>query len=249
MNAVVTNFPPVLELRLGDAGYPPAIGKFYGVKTPALSLMGNTDLLCMPGVGFCGSRKASPKGIETAVDCAEQAVESGFVVISGNAAGVDFAAHHAALQAGGTTILVLPEGIDHFRIRRELRLVWDWGRALVVSQFGSAERWQAYRAMSRNEVIIALSAAMVVIEAGTSGGTWAAGISTLKAKKPLFVAVYEHTSEAAEGNSLLIEQGGIRLARSRATGRANFEKIRVATEQATASPVGAGSRDQQLSLL
>lgn len=249
MNAVATNFPPVLELRPGDAGYPPAIAKFYGVKAPTLSLMGNTDLLYMPGVGFCGSRKASPKGIETAVDCAEQAAESGFVAISGNAAGVDFAAHHAALQAGGTTILVLPEGISHFRIRRELRPVWNWGRTLVLSQFGSAERWQAYRAMSRNEVIIALCAAMVVIEAGASGGTWAAGISTIKAKKPLFVAIYEHASEAAEGNSLLIEQGGMRLARSRTTGRANFEKVRVAMERAAELPVGTGGCDRQLSFL
>src|SRR3954454_13625604 len=127
--------PPIQELRPDDAGYPKSVTAALGSKAPTLFLMGNADLVDVPGLGFCGSRKASDKGLETTADCADQAARTGFIVVSGNAAGVDFAAHHAALQAGGSTILVLQKGIDHFRIRRDLRSVWDWNRVLVVSQF------------------------------------------------------------------------------------------------------------------
>lgn len=147
--------PSVELLEPNRPVYPPGMSR--GGKAPVLSTLGNLALLDVPGLGFCGSRKASEKGIDVATDCAEQAVKAGFVVISGNAAGVDLAAHHTALAQGGATILVLAEGINSFRIRRELKPVWDWDRVLVISQFPAAAVWQAYRAMERNDVIIALA--------------------------------------------------------------------------------------------
>lgn len=60
---------------------------------------------------------------------------------------------------------VLPEGINHFRIKKILAGFWDWNRVLVISQFEPEDSWQTFRAMTRNQLIIALSHAMVVIEA------------------------------------------------------------------------------------
>ena len=200
--------PPTLRLAPDDAKYPASVRSALGRKAPVLYAIGNTKLFDAPGIGFCGSRKASEKGLETAADCANQAATLGYAVVSGNAAGVDFVAHHAALQAGGTTILVLPEGIENFRIRKDLRPVWDWSKVLVVSQFDPSAPWQAYRAMQRNEVIIALSRVMIVIEAGAKGGTLNAGLTPLSAGKPLFVAVYEDMDTNAVGNARLIDRGG-----------------------------------------
>jgi DNA processing protein len=229
--------PAIFELKPNVAPYPESVLLSLGTKSPPLFAMGNLDLLHKPGIGFCGSRHASVKGLDTAADCAEQAVHGGYTIISGNAAGVDFVAHHAALGAGGMTILVLPEGIDHFRIKKELRAVWDWDRVLVISQFEPSAAWKAYRAMARNEVIIALSRAMIVIEAGSSGGTLQAGLSTLSAGKPLFVAVYEDMGVKAAGNSLLLDKGASRLAKRRSTGRANLDGVCYAAEHSqVASP-------------
>lgn len=238
--------PCVTQLVPRTAGYPAAVAAALGDKAPTLHVMGNLALLDAPGIGFCGSRKASDKGLETAIDCAEQAAQAGLTVVSGNAAGVDFAAHHAALKADGTTILVLPEGIDHFRIRKDLREVWDWDRVLVVSQFEPAAVWRTDRAMQRNGIIIALSRAMIVIEAGPTGGTLNAGLSTLAAGKPLFVAIYEQMEAQAPGNARLLDKGAFRLARSRATGRANLDRVRSAVEYGLAAPPRAAG---QLSLL
>lgn len=207
--------------------YPAGLRALMGAQAPGLSLMGNDSLLARPAVGFCGSRHASEKGLAAAEDCADQAAWAGAVVVSGNASGVDRRAHRAALAAGQATILVLPEGIERFRVPRALSDVWDWDLVLVVSQFPANAVWRMRRAMARNQVIIGLSRAMVVIEAGETGGTWQAGQQTLQAGKPLFVAVYDgtHMSQEAVGNARLLEQGAYPLSRSRRTGRARLDRL------------------------
>jgi DNA processing protein len=222
-------WPAIRRIAPGMAEYPLALAVMR--KPPVIHAMGNLSLLDQIGIGFCGSRKASEKGLETAADCADLAARDSIVVVSGNAAGVDLVAHSSALKAGGTTILVLPEGIDHFRIRKEFRSLWDWSRVLVLSQFEPTAPWQAYRAMERNAVIIALSRAMIVIEAGATGGTLNAGLTTLANGKPLFVAIYEKMAVNAPGNALLIERGGVPLAKSRTTGRANLDRVRMAIHE------------------
>lgn len=215
-----------IRVELADAQYPERVKVIMGGKAPKhLDMVGNIDLLKMPGLGFCGSRKSSLKGLETAQDCADQAAHNNVSVISGNAAGVDFEAHFNCLKAGGKTILVLPEGLNHFRIKKALEPVWDWECVLVVSQFEPGEPWKAFRAMTRNQLIIALSRAMIVIEAGEKGGTLNAGKETLKSGLPLYVAQYQDMSVDARGNQILLDMGAQKLAKSRATNRANLEKV------------------------
>ena len=215
-----------IRVDLNDARYPERVKTIMGKKAPKnLDMIGNLDLLEMPSIGFCGSRKSSVKGLETAQDCAEQAAQNNVSVVSGNAAGVDFEAHFNSLKAGGKTILVLPEGINHFRTRKALESLWDWERVLVISQFESDEPWKAFRAMTRNQLIIALSRVMIVIEAGEKGGTLNAGKETLKSGLPLFVAQYQDMSVDARGNQMLLNMGAQKLAKSRLTNRANLVKV------------------------
>ena len=132
-------------------------------------------------------------------------------------------AHYHALNAGGSTILVLPEGISHFRPRRDLASVWDWERVLVVSQFEPDHIWKGYRAMERNQVIIGLSKAIIVVEAGEKGGTMDAGKRTLKLGIPLYVAKYDDISSDALGNEKLLQLRAKELRQSE--GRVNMESV------------------------
>ena len=218
--------PAIEQIEQTDSAYPSRLLSVLGAKAPkTLYLQGNVNLLELDGIGICGSRKSSDKGISTVRDCVAQAAYKGLSVISGNASGVDFEAHYHALASDGTTILVLPEGINHFRIKRALAPVWDWGRTLVISQFNPDDAWKGYRAMTRNQVIIGLCKAMIVIEAGEKGGTMNAGIETLKTCTPLYVADYMDVTVEASGNKVLLELGGKRLARSPSTGLANMTNV------------------------
>jgi DNA protecting protein DprA len=202
-----------------------------GFDPPDIWALGNLDIFKRKAVGFCGSRAASERGLAVAADCAQQLSQAHVAVVSGYAAGVDMASHEAALKSGGETIIVLPEGIDHFRIKRAVKPLWDWKRVLVVSQFVPNAIWRADRAMERNKVIIGLSSAIIVLEARDKGGTLNCGHSALKMGKPLFVAMYDEMNGAREGNQQLIDTGGVPLRRSRTTSHAQmrsiFEKINV----------------------
>lgn len=206
----MTENPRIERLDYASDSYP---DKFKtAIKAPpVLFCQGNLDLLEKDAIGFCGSRKVSRLGLETTRAMASNAVCNKITVISGNAKGVDLAAHYSALEEDGETILVLPEGIDYFRIRSELKPVWDWRRTLVISQFEPNARWQSWRAMKRNELVVGLSNAVIVVEAGEKGGTLNAGNVALKMGKPLFVADYDHLPQNAIGNSLLLSKGGEKL--------------------------------------
>lgn len=211
--------PMTINLHFTDDRYPLRVKKSMGDIAPgSLEILGNMDILRLRGVGFGGSRKSSEEGLAMTRDYAKQVSECDLSVVSGNANGVDCKAHFTCLAYGGRTILVLPEGINHFRIKDELYPVWDWDRVLVISQFRSDARWEASRAMARNRLVIALSSAMIVVEPGEKGGTLNVGKQTLKAGLPLFVAQSE-----ALGNQILLDMGAREIKRSK--NMANLEEV------------------------
>lgn len=226
------NAPPIMAIDVDNPRYPRRLKVVLGKNAPkSLFLMGNVELLEEHAVSFCGARNASEKGVEAAALCARTACRNQFVVTSGNARGVDRATHREALAQGGATILVLPEGIQHFRIAPELRDVWDWARVLVVSQFAPATVWRSYNAMDRNKTIMALSCAMIVVEAGEKGGTRAAGEDALRLSIPLFAVDYGFDESVAPGNRALIDKGAKPLKKSRATGEPNLSALLVDAEE------------------
>lgn len=221
-----SNLPHLSVVKVSDASYPARLKSLFGSHAPAeLHLAGNQDLLNVHAVSFCGARNASEKGIEAAALCARKAVSENFIITSGNARGVDRATHFEALLNGGATVLVLPEGLDRFRIAPELRDVWDWNRVLVVSQFMPNAVWRAYQAMQRNKVIMGMSCAMIVIEAGEKGGTRAAGEEALRIGVPLFAVDYGFDETVAPGNRHLITSGAKPLKRSRQSGEPNLTEL------------------------
>ncbi|MGA7865556.1 MAG: DNA-processing protein DprA [Stellaceae bacterium] len=209
-----------------DLGYPHSLGPAFGeLAPPDLWYIGNVGIVDTKTVGFCGSRDASEYGLQIAANCASQLSSASVTVVSGYASGVDMASHQAALASGGQTIIVLPEGIDRFRIKKSIAPLWDWGRILVVSQFPRNAIWRGYRAMERNKVIVALSQAVIVLEARETGGTLHAGYTALKMKKPLFVALYDEMNGAREGNQRLLAEGGVPLRRSRLNNQAQLRDV------------------------
>jgi DNA protecting protein DprA len=218
----------VQVLVSGQPGYPSRLAHLLRDCAPSvLFVLGNLDILHRPAVGFCGSRKASDKGLGVAHDCARLFAQRQINVVSGYAHGVDLAAHLSALEAGGTTTLVLAEGIHHFRLKDQLRdLVseGDFSRMLVVSEFPPGLPWRAHNAMVRNRTICGLSHALIVIESGLEGGTFEAGKTALDLGEPLFCVEYAEPSPSAAGNPYFLQHGAYSLKRAR-TGEPNLSKV------------------------
>lgn len=196
-----------LRIDLTAADLPAQLRVFGAASTGAgaLDLLGSANLLAVAGIGLCGSRDASADGIALARVAAAAAAELDLPLISGYARGVDTAGHVAALAAGGSTVAVLPEGIERFRLGAEYReLGTDLEGLTVVSQFPPSAGWSVQRAMARNALICALSAVVVVIEPGESGGTIAAAREALRTSRdgrkqpqPLLLKLRGDHSDAA----------------------------------------------------
>lgn len=192
-----------------DRSYPQYLKRSLGAQCPPLLYVkGNDRLLHERAVGFCGSRKASPKGIGIAKQCAEQLAKGGIAVVSGYASGVDMAAHAAAMASGGSTLFILAEGILRSTVKREIRDAMSDENHVFISQFPPTIAWSAGNAMKRNNVIIGLSRAMILVESGRSGGTYDAGYKALKMGCPLFVVDFEAPSDSAAANPEFIAAGG-----------------------------------------
>ena len=194
-------------ILLGQADYPLLLASLRQAP-PALFYQGNADLLGMRSIGICGSRDASSQGLSAAYACGEEVARCGLAVISGYARGVDTKAHSAALDAGGSTVLVLAEGIARFKAKRWLASrPYDPPQVAVVSHLPPNRTWSAGGAMNRNSVIIGLSLGLVVIKAGETGGTLAAGMQALNERRPVIALEFRH--DIPRGNKILLDHGAV----------------------------------------
>jgi DNA processing protein len=196
----------------------------YGVS-PVLFCRGQTRLLSSVSAAIVGSRNASEIGFAAARGIASGLAANGVNVVSGYAKGVDTQAHLGALQAEGTTTMVLSYGILEFTQKRslfEFRLDQD---AVAVSQFAPGDCWSAGNAMSRNKLVTALSRSLVVIESGPErdergrmSGTFAAAQSALKMGRRLFVLDPDCFERPPAGNAKLLELGATAIDASSGAG-------------------------------
>ncbi len=209
--------------RLDDTEIPETIKKVISGEIWAL---GNRLLLERTAIGICGSRDASPSALEWAYKFGSEAARCGIVVVSGYARGVDRQAHKGALDAGGSTIAVLPDGINHFRLAKELRGSADLGaNLLALSMFKPDDSWQTWRAMERNSLIVGLSVGLFVIEARERGGTIHAAHECVRQRKRLWAIAYSKDLPGREGNRKLIAGSAVPLQTFADLGRALRESM------------------------
>ncbi len=208
-------------------GYPNKIKKVMGDKAPKfLEMQGNKLLLNKKSVGFSGARECSLRSEAVCEDCVKQLIEKNIVIVSGGAKGIDTTAHYTALANGGSTIVVLPHGIEAHKIPRSLLPVWNWDRVLVLSIFRPKDEWQAWRALERNKIIVALSFATLIVESNETGGTMHTGTYSIKtAKQPTYAIRYQDMTVKGRGNPLLFDMGAKPIGRDPNTKKTNLKGL------------------------
>lgn len=195
----------------GHSHFPPNLLEI----SPVLFTKGQRKRLMLDSVAIVGSRNVSDKGISVTRKLAGDLARAGINVVSGYAKGVDSEAHLGALEAEGTTTIVLPYGIKELHQKKAFKQ-FNWKQdVLAVSQFDPSVKWLARNAMIRNKLVCALSKAVVVIESGPEkdeqgkmSGTFDAARTTLGMDLPLFVLDPSCLDNPPRGNADLIKLGG-----------------------------------------
>ena len=153
-----------------DAEYPSNLRMIHQ-HPPVLFTRGTADESDATSVAVVGTRQPTPRGIHQARALATGLAASGIPVISGLAAGIDTAAHTAALGAGGRTVAVIGTGIDRAYPAQNANLQEDIAaKGLVISQFlpGSPPTKASFP--MRNAVMSGYALATVVVEAAHRSG-------------------------------------------------------------------------------
>jgi DNA processing protein len=153
-----------------DPDYPANLRAVHD-RPPLIFIAGRLQESDSRAVAIIGSRQASPSGVGRARAIAKQLVADGYTVASGLAAGIDSAAHHAALDSGGRTIAVIGTGLlksyppQNAALQRRIAT-----ECAVISQFWPEAPPTRKSFPLRNAVMSGMSLATVVVEASPTSG-------------------------------------------------------------------------------
>lgn len=190
-----------------DDEYPPLLRE---IPDPPLALhyRGDLSLLRQPSVAVVGSRRATPYAVNAAAHLSRQLVASGLAIVSGLARGVDSAAHHATLDAGGTTIAVLGTGIDVVYPRSNLRLFRLIAeKGLIVTELAPGSPPKPEHFPIRNRVISGLTHGTVIVEATSRSGSLITARMAAEQNREVFAVPGSIFSAGSEGTHRLIQYG------------------------------------------
>ena len=163
----------------------------------------------LPTIAIVGTRKPTPYGKEITYKLSYELARKGVVIISGLALGVDGIAHQAALDAGGTTIAILPTPVEsiHPAMHRELaeKIVASGGA--LLSEYAAHDDVYKQNFVARNRIVTALSDGVLITEAAARSGTLTTANFALEQGRTVMVAPGNITSQMSVGCNNLLKIG------------------------------------------
>ena len=199
--------------RLRDVREAPALLYYQGASDPADQ-----------GVCVVGSRQADDAALEVATYVSSALADAGLTVVSGLAAGVDAAAHTAAMDAGGRTVAVMGTGLDRTYPRQHANLrerIVEAG-GVVMTQFEPGATVTRASFPMRNAVMSGYGITTFVVAASENSGTRSQASNAVRHGRGVILArrVVETTSWGQElahnGQALVAESTTNILAHVRA---------------------------------
>ena len=197
----------VRVLTLLDADYPPTL-RWIPDPPPLIYVRGTLQGDDSLALAIVGSRKPSPYGQAVAQRFSVELVQAGFTVVSGLARGIDYLAHHRALEAGGRTIAVLGSGINVVYPPEHRRLYEAIGaHGVVVSEFPfdtKPDRWNIPR---RNRIISGMTLGTLVVEASDKSGSLHTARHAIEQGREVFAVPGRIDVPTSHGAHALIKRG------------------------------------------
>ncbi len=162
-----------------------------------------------PTIAIVGTRKPTAYGAEVTAKLAGDLARRGIVIVSGLALGTDAIAHRATLEAGGTTIAVLANGLASITPATNRQLGENIVKAggAIVSEYEPDEPAYAGRFLERNRIVSGLSDGILITEASARSGTLNTARHAIEQNKDVFVVPGNITSPLSAGCNQLLRQG------------------------------------------
>ncbi len=160
-------------------------------------------------VSVVGSRMPSQYSKIATRDFVKPLAAGGAVIVSGMAAGIDRIAHDECMNAGGTTLAVMPGGCDEIYPRENAdifeRIIREGGAVISEMPPSSGIRRQYFP--SRNRLISALSDCCLIMEAGEYSGTLHTASYAVSQGREVFVLPNSIYADNCMGGLRLINDG------------------------------------------
>jgi len=165
-----------------------------------------------PTIGIVGARKCTEFGQKAAYSLGAKLALAGFTIISGGAIGVDSMAHIGAMNAGGSTVVVLGCGIDsdYLKVQDFLRKRAE-SSGTVISEFEPKTPASRYTFPIRNRIISAMSCGVAVIEAGQKSGALITATYAMEQGKEIFALPGNINAPQYGGTNDLLQDGATPL--------------------------------------
>ncbi len=174
-------------LTVLDGRYPPNLRTVHD-RPPLIFVAGELATQDARSVAVVGARRATAAGSAAARAIAEGLAREGYVVVSGLAAGIDAAAHHAVLDMGARTVAVIGTGLrdayppENAALQRRIA-----ASGAVVSQFWPETAPARATFPMRNAVMSGFALGTVVVEATHRSGARLQTRLALAHGRPVFL--------------------------------------------------------------
>ena len=159
-------------------------------------------------ISMVGTRKMTVYGKNCAYNISKELAESGVIIVSGMADGIDSVAHRGALDAGMPTVAIIGCGVNIVYPKKNASLmkkIMETG--MVVSEYPLNSPPEKFHFPERNIIIAALSAATVVVEADIKSGSLITANRANELGKDLYAVPGSISSLYSKGTNAMIKDG------------------------------------------
>ena len=167
-----------------------------------------------PIVALVGARDATGDGLDFAQALAAELAEANAAIVSGLALGIDAAAHHGALRAGGLSGAVLGTSLDrcyprdHESLQEELR-----GSLGLMSELKPGTRSSKGAFAARNRLVAAVADVVVVVQGRETSGSLITARAARRIGVPVGAVPWDPREPLGAGPNALIRDGRATLIR------------------------------------
>jgi len=190
-----------------DQHFPPLLKQLSDCPL-LLYLHGDVSCLAKDSLAIVGARKPHVAGIEFTESLAADLAESGLLIVSGMAIGIDTAAHRGALSAGGKTAAVWATGLDVIYPPSNLELAHQIAASgCVITEMPLGTPSLSSYFPRRNRLVSGMSLGVVVVQAALPSGSLITAGYAAEQNREVFAVPGSVKSPLSAGCHQLIKDG------------------------------------------